>query len=267
MNHGRDAVALCFLAATALGGCGENRGTILTLADAAVWHPAAVTSWQIQLTGTVDTTPDVQMFTIDLFETDASVVATLHQKGAKVICNISAGSFENWRSDAGIFPESVLGTTHGSPNERWLDIRAMDVLEPIMKARLDMCQGKGFDGVGLDNVDGYTNATGFPLTAADQLAYNRFLATEAHARRLSVGLGNDLGQAAELLDDFDWIFNQQCFEYDECDRLRPFVDAGKAVFHVEFNLETSAFCPQANALKFNSLKKNVSLDAPRWSCR
>ena len=267
MNQGRDAVVLCCLAAAMLCGCGENRGTILTLANTAVWQPAAVTSWQLQLTGDIDQAPDVQMFDIDLFDVDASVVATLHRRGVKVICNTSAGSFEDWRSDAASFPAIVLGNTHGSPGERWLDIRAMDLLGPIMKARLDRCQSKGFDGVGVDNVDGYTNATGFPLTAADQLAYNRFLATEAHARGLSVGLGNDLGQAADLLGNFDWIFDEQCFEYNECDRVQPFVDAGKAVFHVEFNLETRTFCPQANALNFNSMKKNVSLDAPRWPCR
>ena len=33
-----------------------------------------------------------------------------------------------------------------------------------------------------DNVDGFANGSGFPLTSSDQLAYNRFLATEAHAR-------------------------------------------------------------------------------------
>jgi hypothetical protein len=266
MNHGRDAVVLCWLAAVTLGACGESRGTILTLVDTPVWRPDVVTSWQIQLTGAVDTTPDVQMFDIDL-NVEAGIIATLHQKGAKVVCNMSAGSFEDWRSDAASFPASVLGNPHGSSGERWLDIRAIDVLGPIMKARLDTCHSQGFDGVGVDNVDGYTNTTGFPLTAADQLAYNRFLASAAHARGLSIGLGNDLEQVAELLGDFDWIFDQQCFEYGECDRLQPFVAAGKAVFHVELNLETSAFCPQANALGFNSLKKNASLDAPRWPCR
>jgi hypothetical protein len=140
MNHGQGTIVICCLAATMLGGCGESRGTILTLGDAAVWHPAPVTSWQIQLTGTVDTSPDVQMFDVDLFDVDASIVATLHQKGAKVICHASAGSFEDWRSDAASFPASVLGNTHGSAGERWLDIRATDVLRPIMKVRLDSCR-------------------------------------------------------------------------------------------------------------------------------
>jgi hypothetical protein len=267
MNHGQDAFVLCCLAATTLCGCGESRGTILTLGGTTVWHPAAVTSWQIQLTGTVDTTPDVQMFDIDLFDVDASVVATLQQKAAKVICHISAGSFEAWRSDAASFPASVLGNTLGSSGERWLDIRATDVLGPIMKARLDICRSKGFDGVDVDTVDGYTNTTGFPLMVADQLAYNRFLATEAHARGLAIGLVNDVSQAADLVGDFDWILAEQCFQYDECDRVQPFVDVGKAVFHIEFNLETSDFCPLANTLNFNSMKKNVSLDAARWPCR
>lgn len=39
---------------------------------------------------------------------------------------------------------------------------------------------------------------GFPLTANDQLDYNRFLAYEAHSRNLSVGLKNDLDQVSSF---------------------------------------------------------------------
>lgn len=42
-----------------------------------------------------------------------------------------------------------------------------------MQARLDLAVQKGCDGVEPDNVDGYQNNSGFPLTAQDQLAYNR----------------------------------------------------------------------------------------------
>jgi len=267
MKHRRDAIVLCCLTAASLGGCGVSRGTLLTLASPGAWKPAAVATWQIQLVGAVDTSPDVQMFDVDLFDVDASTVATLHQKGAKVVCYTSAGTYEDWRPDAGSFPASVQGGGNGWPGEKWLDIRAIDLLGPIMKARLDLCRGKGFDGVDADNVDGYTNTTGFPLSAADQLAYNRFLASEAHARGLSIGLKNDVAQTADLLGDFDWDLNEQCFEFNECNLLQPFVDAGNAVFQIEYNLDTSAFCPQANALNFNSMKKNLNLDAPRWPCR
>lgn len=52
--------------------------------------------------------------------------------------------------------------------------------------RLDVAVYKGCDGVEPDNVDGYTNNTGFILTAEDQLMYNRFLADEAHERGLLI---------------------------------------------------------------------------------
>ena len=42
-----------------------------------------------------------------------------------------------------------------------------------MAARFDLCRQKGFDAVEPDLVDGYIQTTGFPLTAADQLTYNR----------------------------------------------------------------------------------------------
>ncbi len=72
-----------------------------------------------------------------------------------------------------------------------------------MKQRIDRAVAKGFDGVEPDNVDGYVNDTGFPLTAQDQLAFNGFLAREAHARNLAIGLKNDVNQLAVLEPLFD----------------------------------------------------------------
>jgi hypothetical protein len=74
------------------------------------------------------------------------------------------------------------------PGEKWLDVRQIDTLAPIMRSRLDLCKSKGFDAVEADHVDGYSNSSGFPLSAEDQLRYNRFLASKAHARGLSIGL-------------------------------------------------------------------------------
>jgi hypothetical protein len=67
-----------------------------------------------------------------------------------------------------------------------------------------------------DNVDGYANASGFLLTAAHQLAYNRFLPAAAHARDRSIGLKNDLAQVAALKPSFDFAINEQCCQYKEC---------------------------------------------------
>ena len=93
------------------------------------------------------------------------------------------------------------------------------------------------------------------------------MAEQAHARGLSVGLKNDLEQINMLLPSFDWALNEECFTYDECDALLPFVEAGKAVFGVEYNLSPTDFCPQANTMNFDFLKKNQDLDAWRFSCR
>ncbi len=92
---------------------------------------------------------------------------------------------------------------------------------------------------------------------------------EAHARGLSVGLKNDLDQVTALVADFDWALDEECFRYSECGTLQPFIDAGKAVFQVEYGdmaLATTV-CPQANALDFDTLIKNLDLDAWRIACR
>ena len=98
----------------------------------------------------------------------------------------------------GSFPSSVLGSSNGWPGEKWLDIRQISALAPIMTARMQMCVQKGFDALEPDNIDGYANSTGFPLTAQDQLAYNQWIANTAHSLGLSVGLKNDVDQTAQL---------------------------------------------------------------------
>jgi hypothetical protein len=217
--------------------------------------------------GTIDQSVSAQMFDVDLVGTSADTVASLHAGGHAVVCYVNAGVFESWRPDAAMYPAAVKGNADpGWQGEQWLDIRQWSLLQPILEARMDLCRSKGFDGIELDNVDGYTNDTGFPLTAADQLTFNRNLASSAHARGLSVGLKNDLEQAADLVGQFDWALNEQCFEYNECTALQPFLDARKAVFNVEYNLATSAFCPQAKTLGLSSILKHVELDAYRVAC-
>lgn len=232
------------------------------------WQPDLVTSWQWQLQGRVDTSFDVQMYDIDGFEATRSLVASLHADGTAAVCYIDVGSWENWRPDADRFPARVLGRSNGWTGERWLDIRRMRVVAPLMRERLGLCADKGFDGVELDLVDGYQNRTGFPLTGADQRRYNIFLANEAHRLGLSVALKNDLGQIEALLPYFDYALNEQCHRYHECDRLDAFVEDGKAVFGVEYGMKTSEFCPQSNAHDFNFLRKDLDLRAlPRVPCR
>jgi len=207
------------------------------------------------------------MYDVDLFETDASTVRELQSQGRKVICYMNAGGWEDWRADASRFLDELIGVNLDDwEGERWLDIRRIDLLAPIMEARMDSCKAKGFDGIEPDNVDGFLNDTGFPLNYEDQLRYNIWLAGAAHERGLSIGLKNDMEQIADLLPHFDWALNEQCFEYDECETLLPFIDAGKPVYNVEYELETGEFCDKAKDLGFNSMRKNLSLDAWQQSC-
>ncbi|WP_223198669.1 endo alpha-1,4 polygalactosaminidase [Solihabitans fulvus] len=235
-------------------------------AAGARWIPAPGTPWQWQLTTPVDQSVDVPVYDVDGVEVSAADVQSLHAKGRKVICYVNVGASEDFRPDKNAFTPEVQGKSDRWPGEKWLDVRKLDQLRPIMAGRFDQCRGKGFDAIEADQVDGYKSDTGFPLTDRDQLAYNRMLAGLAHERGLSIGLKNDLDQVTDLLGDFEFAINEQCAQYQECDRLSPFIQAGKAVFHVEYELSNDRFCAASKALRFSSMRKNLKLDAPRWPC-
>lgn len=237
------------------------------VACASCWHPALNVTMQWQLSGTVDQSYAATFYDIDMFDNSAAVVTSLHNAGYKVACYIDAGTWENWRADASQFPASVKGASNGWAGEVWLDIRQLTVIGPILRNRMDQCKAKGFDAVEFDNVDGYSNDTGFSLTANDQLTFNEWLANEAHTRNLSVALKNDTDQVTQLLPYFDWALDEQCFEYNECDQLLPFINAGKPVMDVEYNLDTTQFCTQANQMNINAQKKALELGPERTLCR
>jgi hypothetical protein len=233
-----------------------------------IWNPAPRTSWQWQLTGTIDTTVDVAMYDIDLFDTPQATIDTLHGDGRVVICYFSAGTYENWRPDAASFPTSAIGSgVAGWPGENWLDVRDAGV-RTVLAARMDLAVSKHCDGLEPDNVDGYQNSPGFPLTASDQLDFDGWLATQGHARGLSVGLKNDLDQIPDLETQFDWALDEECVKYSECDVLAPFISDGKAVFHVEYGDASlaSTVCPVTQPLMFSTLIKDLNLDAIRVAC-
>jgi hypothetical protein len=233
------------------------------------WKPAASAglSWQIQFTGALDTHVAATVWDVDGEGTTKAQVAALHKAGAKVICYVSAGSYEDWRPDAGQFPASVLGKDlDGWPGEKWLDVRQWAILQPIMKKRFQACAAKGFDAVDPDNMDSYANDNGLGLTAADQLTYDKRIAALAHSLRLGVGLKNDLDQVPALVGAFDFAVNEQCAKYSECARLRPFVAAGKPVFEIEYDVPVTTFCASSRKLGFTAIRKRMSLDAWRQGC-
>jgi len=251
---------------------------------AAAWTPAPGQRWQYQLQGVVDTsicskpvsggacvTPDV--YDIDLYDDagtalNTAAVAQIHALGKHAVCYVDAGTWENWRPDADQYPAAVKGKSNGWPGEKWLDIRQTAVLLPIIEARVQKCVDAGFDAVEFDNVDGYSNATGFPLTAGDQLTFDGDLAGIAHAHGLLVGLKNDVEQAAALQGNFDFAINEQCFKYKECGGYDAWVAAGKAVLEVEYSGNNKKFCADAAAHGRDGIRKKLNLKATPWTpCR
>jgi hypothetical protein len=222
--------------------------------------PSPAATWQWQLTGELDTTVAADVFDVDLFDTPKATVDALRRRGKTVVCYLSAGTWERWRPDAAAFPSRVLGA-RGWPDERWLDIRRLDLLAPIVRARLDECRAKGFAGVEFDNVDGWTNRSGFALGPRDQLLYNVWLANEAHRRSLFAVLKNDLEQARELLPYFDTILVEQCLAYDECGDVAPFSAAGKPAVDVEYGRSGADACLTTGRLRLQLLEKRQRLDA------
>ncbi len=230
------------------------------------WKPQPTTApWEWQLQGKIKTDDPACVYEVDGFETPASTVATLHAKGVKVICYLDVGSWEEYRPDASEFPASSLGKRYeGYPEERWLDIAHYRKFAGIMERRIAMCAEKGFDGVEPDNINGWENKTGFPLTRADQLRYNRWIARQVHKRGMSVALKNDPRQAKQLVGNFDFAVVEECFQYEECNYFKPFIAHHKAVFETEYQLPTSKFCEAAKALDFASIRKGVELFAEPW---
>jgi hypothetical protein len=203
-------------------------------------------TWYWQLSGTVNNAEPVAAYDIDGFDNTSAEVAALHAQGKHVICYIDVGTSENFRSDYSSFPAAVQGQTNGWPGERWLDIRQLSVLEPIMTERFQMCAQKGFDAVEPDNEDGYANDTGFPLTASEQLTYDEWVAKEAHSLGMAVFQKNDTDQTATLEPYYDGMLDEQCNQYAECDTTRPYLTAGKPVLNAEYSGRAD-FCAADNA--------------------
>ncbi|KPV49801.1 endo alpha-1,4 polygalactosaminidase [Kouleothrix aurantiaca] len=235
------------------------------------WTPDIHDKLQIQFTDVpIDQSIAADVYDVDMFDTTADLVASLHSAGYRVLCYINVGAWEDWRPDKADFLPSVLGKDYaGWPGERWLDIRQIDVLGPIMQARFDLCKAKGFDGVEPDNTNGYLNDTGFNLTYQDQIIYNTWLAAEAHRRGLAIGLKNDTEQANDLVSVFDFSVTEGCLAEGWCADASVFVENAKPVFAIEYTDMMTAqqflttFCRQARALQLNAVLKHRNLDA--WS--
>lgn len=245
------------------GGSGLERD-VAPVVSGTWWRPGVDVTWSWQIQGDLNDAYDVDVYDVDLFDVSSVQIADLQAADRRVLCYFSAGSWEEWRADAAAFPVAARGQTlSGFPDERWLDIRRQDVFD-AMAARLDLAVTKGCDGVEPDNVTGWSNATGFALSADDQLAFTRNLFNAAHDRGLAVALKNGLDQVAELVEYADLSVNEQCHEYAECDVLQPFLDAGKPILNAEYlaayRIDPESVCGPALIADIRTLVLDTELD-------
>ncbi|MFK5982980.1 MAG: endo alpha-1,4 polygalactosaminidase [Flavobacteriaceae bacterium] len=262
---------------TFLYNCSDSDDTIIIdddLSNTSIYIPSPGTTfeWRLDELPTNFTT-EAEVIDIDAFDATSELVTNLQAQGKKVIAYLSVGSVEDFREDASDFPPEVIGNVYeGFEDENWLDVRQIDVLAPIMRARLDMVQEKGFDGIEPDNINGYQNNTGFNLTEEDAKIYSRWLIEEAHNRGLSIGQKNAEELIPEMVDEFDWILTEDAYVEDFYQQLNPYISANKAVFFVEYTDRISEeefqnlVCPEATSQNFSAVLKNRDLTNVTFYC-
>jgi hypothetical protein len=70
------------------------------------------------------------------------------------------------------------------------------------------------------------------LTRQDSINYIAFLASQASALGLSIGLKNAGDIINYVLPIVQFAVNEQCVQYSECNLWNSFISAKKPVFHI-----------------------------------
>lgn len=238
---------------------------LLLLASPVAAQQMNVPTWDWQLTEPFDLSRDVMVMDLDPQNHEQSEIDAVKARGVTLICYLSVGTWENWRPLA--VPETVLGKTPENwPEERYLDIRRHDVLLPLMTERFQACKDAGFDAVEPDNMDVYTNDSGFPLTAEDAADYASLLAARAHAMGLQIAQKNAPELAPRLAPVMDFAILESCFEYGWCGAFQPYADAGKPIFAAEYRAPDATSCTQATDYGISLIFKDTDLTRQFATC-
>lgn len=276
------------------------------------WQPKVgeAKNWDIQLSaasGAVDVTAPRLMYDLDLWalvpaQTTidygdgapvtvpagalATTIAQLHARTPRtiVICHVETGVLEMARPDARKFPAAAVGMpVPGMTGTRFLDISDAGRAKwsAIMFKRLDLAKQIGCDGIepSHNDVAAYGSGSGFTISATESFSWYTEIATQGHMRMLSTGMKDGdvvpAGQVDVEADKFDWLMTERCGEFMYCDAARPFITLGKAVFAIDYNMNsdgnpqgsTIVCMMQGIAMIADGLYKDVALSkAVRTQC-
>lgn len=252
-----------------------------TTTNTKIWLPKVNQTWDYQLSRVPDLfSPDVEIYGLDLWDTDVSTIQELHADNKSVICYFSAGSYEDWRTDASQFDSQDVGSLlKGWAGENWVNISSPSI-RAIMESRIKLASLKNCDAVDPDNIDGYSNKNGLGLTRNDSVSFVNFLAETAHSFNLSISLKNgDDSLVSQLVAVVDFSVQELCHQYNECETFRPFIEHNKPVFNVEYpksetsnddNVSETVYnkvCYDQTSTDFSIIFKNISLDSWIQSCQ
>lgn len=233
--------------------------------------------------------PRVGLYDVDGIDNSASVVTALHRRGSKVICYIEVGSAGNYYSAADegeavtyyarLKAAGDLGRAMQGYPEKYLNIRAASTVSIIESMIRQQCAAKGFDAVEPDIDDSYTNSTGFPITEAQNEAYDRTLGAYAHQFGLAWGQkngDNDPAFSAALEPTSDFLLTEECNYYQTCGIVAPpYVRAGKLVLNAEYtddwgsdvHADLADFCPADISAGIDGTLFTSALAGQRNPCR
>jgi len=230
------------------------------------WPPNPDTTWQVQLARgflkPIDTTIDADVYDIDI-DSRQSIINELHNSGKKVICYIGGGTAEAFRpavqrtfggnlyNDPILLQEwrdkGIIGNTYGYnqfENEFWMNPDSPIVRSYLLEL-LDTCKAKGFDGVDIDNMDGFLwdkyapeeNKTGFNISRETQVDFINWLGQEALSRGLLYGLKNTSEMTDSVHENASWAFLESCYS----ERMRGYDPHCQPYFDYFTNLGKSAY--------------------------
>jgi endo-alpha-1,4-polygalactosaminidase (GH114 family) len=255
-----DSGDYCCPAGTGSGGEGPNGDW---------WQPEAGITWDWQLSEPLNLTYDVEVYDVD-WETDQAQIDELLGRGIKLICYVSVGTYEEWRSDADDYPDDVIGPLWPEWDEYFVDIRS-EALREIVANRMDVCAAKGFHALEPDNMDVFEleDDSGFPLTEAIGLEYAEWLAEEAHARGLAIVQKNASSLTDDLVNLYDGALTEDCFVDDWCEEVSAYPEADKPAFMAEYtdtNVDFDAACEFGAENGYSPILKDRDLTDELTTC-
>lgn len=261
----------------ALGACGNDKmhehrdGPI----GPAYWQPkpGETKNWDIQVNAPIDLAETRAMMIVDLWASvpaattidyaggapvsvpagaNATTIATLQARQTQVICRVGLGGAKTTDPDFSKFPAGALSpmTLDDDGATHFLDFAQRDTWEDIAFARVDLAKQIGCDGIEPYLSDHGQIDLGVAPTFESQQSWYAAVALAVHERELSVGMRNGLniGLVDTQTGNYDWLLVERCGEDENCELVRPFLNARKAVFAIDYTTDFEGNDQQAAPL-------------------